>query len=214
MRMTEPLPNWRSIWVRAPCRAVSLAFAGSWMLMPSTLGRGSDRRQHANVTKACRLCAKCVEGVLTVAHGARVPTRDMTGCRLSARQRRQTEAQRRVAEPTGLRGQPDGDAAPVEAPGQAAASLEHERSVRSLGSGEPQRQLAPHVAAAADRDAVDRLEVVERDARAAQLPRAAAQAAAGGGERDGRDQQVDVLEGAEQRAQRAADLAGVAGDAA
>src|SRR3954468_18667248 len=62
MRMTEPLPNWRSIWVRAPCRAVSLAFAGSWILMPSTLGRGSDRTQHANVTKACRLCAKSAEG--------------------------------------------------------------------------------------------------------------------------------------------------------
>src|SRR3954467_5272247 len=61
MRMTEPLPNWRSIWVRAPCRAVSLAFAGSWILMPSTLGRGPDRRQHANVTKACRVCANCVQ---------------------------------------------------------------------------------------------------------------------------------------------------------
>src|SRR4051812_33891192 len=61
MRMTVPLPNWRSIWVRAPCRAASLAFAGSWMLMPSTLGRGSDGRQHAFVTKACRFCAKSVD---------------------------------------------------------------------------------------------------------------------------------------------------------
>src|SRR4051794_28446212 len=36
MRMTEPLPNWRSIWVRAPARAVSRALmafssvAGMW----------------------------------------------------------------------------------------------------------------------------------------------------------------------------------------
>src|SRR3954453_10777407 len=41
--MTLPLPNWRSIWDRAPCRAVSRAFEGSWMLMRSTLGRGADR---------------------------------------------------------------------------------------------------------------------------------------------------------------------------
>src|SRR5215211_5925232 len=40
--MTEPLPNWRSIWDRAPCRAVSLAFEGSWLLMDCTLGAASD----------------------------------------------------------------------------------------------------------------------------------------------------------------------------
>src|SRR4051794_977769 len=40
--MTEPLPNWRSIWDRAPCRAVSLAFEGSWLLMECTLGAASD----------------------------------------------------------------------------------------------------------------------------------------------------------------------------
>src|SRR3954471_7115664 len=40
--MTEPLPNWRSIWDRAPCRAVSLAFKGSWLLMHCTLGAASD----------------------------------------------------------------------------------------------------------------------------------------------------------------------------
>src|SRR3954465_12616745 len=40
--MTVPLPNWRSIWDRAPCRAVSLAFEGSWLLMTCTLGAASD----------------------------------------------------------------------------------------------------------------------------------------------------------------------------
>src|SRR3954468_11771754 len=40
--MTEPLPNWRSIWDRAPCRAVSRAFEGSWLLMDCTLGAASD----------------------------------------------------------------------------------------------------------------------------------------------------------------------------
>src|SRR4051812_38946180 len=68
MRMTEPLPNWRSIWVRAPCRAVSLAFAGSWMLMPTTLGRGADGIQHAFAPKPCQNCADFAQ-----APGPRVP---------------------------------------------------------------------------------------------------------------------------------------------
>src|SRR6478752_9834220 len=46
--MTLPLPNWRSIWVRAPCRAVSRAFEGSWMLMGTTLGAESDRTSVPN----------------------------------------------------------------------------------------------------------------------------------------------------------------------
>src|SRR4051812_20291125 len=107
MRMTVPLPNWRSIWVRAPCRAASFAFAGSWMLMPSTLGRGADRRQHAFVTKARRVCAKCVE------RGS------WDG--LLVRQPEDGEAQRRVAEPAGPRGQPGGDAMPVETPRELPA---------------------------------------------------------------------------------------------
>src|SRR3954447_17008298 len=58
MRMTLPLPNWRSIWDRAPCRAVSRAFEGSWLLMSTTLGAGSDRTSvlRAFVAKSVQFC--------------------------------------------------------------------------------------------------------------------------------------------------------------
>src|SRR5690349_23604527 len=55
--MTLPLPNWRSIWDRAPCRAVSRALEGSWMLMSTTLGRVPDRRQDAFATELQQICA-------------------------------------------------------------------------------------------------------------------------------------------------------------
>src|SRR3954451_6200354 len=56
--ITAPLPNCRSIWVRAPWRAVSFAFAGSWMLMEETLDLRSDSKQGAFATKLQRICAE------------------------------------------------------------------------------------------------------------------------------------------------------------
>src|SRR3954454_9501776 len=53
--MTVPLPNWRSICVRAPARAVSRALLGSWLLMPITLRRVPDRTQTANRTDLRRI---------------------------------------------------------------------------------------------------------------------------------------------------------------
>src|SRR4051812_50121248 len=72
--MTLPLPNWRSIWVRAPCRAVSRALAGSWMLMSTTLRRGSDRTQDAFATELQGIC-------VNFAHADRGPGRSSGGGR-------------------------------------------------------------------------------------------------------------------------------------
>src|SRR3954453_22541110 len=62
MRMTVPLPNWRSICARAPCRAASRALA-SWVLIwRRSLDVGPDRSLHAMARNDAQKCEKSAQG--------------------------------------------------------------------------------------------------------------------------------------------------------
>ena len=99
---------------------------------------------------------------------------------------RQLQCRGRLGRGDVRRPEAERDPAPAERAGQAAAGAQRDRAARGLGARDPQPDPVGD-AAAADRDAVDRLVALEDQAVAADRPRAAAQAAARGRQRGRRE---------------------------